>query len=627
MTYFVVRIRVNAVTAVGCSLLLLLVLGVDDALLWAVGAFFLSFVPYLGLILALIPPTILAFAEIGPARRPRRSSSAATVLNLVAENVLEPTLTGRALSLSTWLVFAMFFFWVWLLGPVGALLSMPITVLVVLVLQHNERTRWVAALLTRQGTRGDRARVRRGRRRAMSDGGVRDPARSAVPRARPRVIVAGGVRRGRLLVRAAGAPAVRRRRDHRVRVQPVHRRRPGPDPPLAVPDRRASYVRRRLAIVALVIAFAGPVSREIELLVRSGSGRPRDRPPAAARGDSVTIGDQTLTVEELAAQLQAAITTFLQTPEGAIRAAEQLLHGTLDVVLVIIVTFFLLLDGDRFGGHGAPLPGTRPTASEIRRVAGRIHVVVGQWLRGQLVLDGVRAVIVVTIVFGPILHLPYPLALGVIVGAARGDHVHRPDHRRARSSAIVALSAGGLPLAIAAVVFLFVLRQIEDVLIMPAVLGRAVDLHPLVALFAVVVASTAFGIVGTFLGVPVAAGDQRRAPRVLPGGAGPAAGAGATRAISGRRRGRGHVRARDRRRRPGGDGTLGSIRQAIRHVPATAPMTGSRGRRAEASGRGLPGRCRCSDRARLRCPRSPRATGRRGEVRPHRGLRDGRSVR
>ena len=45
----------------------------------------------------------------------------------------------------------MFFFWVWLLGPIGALLSMPITVLVVLVLQHNEPTQWVAALLTREG--------------------------------------------------------------------------------------------------------------------------------------------------------------------------------------------------------------------------------------------------------------------------------------------------------------------------------------------------------------------------------------------------------------------------------------------------------------------------------------------
>ena len=148
VTYFGVRIRVNAVTA-GALLVLMLVLGIDDPLLWAVAAFFLSFVPYLGLVLAMIPPTILALAESGPLAA-AAFVIGGTALNLIAENLLEPTLTGRALSLSTWLVFIMFFFWVWLLGPVGALLSMPITVLVVLVLQHNERTQWVAALLTRE---------------------------------------------------------------------------------------------------------------------------------------------------------------------------------------------------------------------------------------------------------------------------------------------------------------------------------------------------------------------------------------------------------------------------------------------------------------------------------------------
>ena len=148
ITYFVVRIRINAVTA-GGLLVLMVVVGVDDALLWAVGAFVLSFVPYLGLILALIPPTILAFAESGLVAA-AVVVIGGTLLNLFAENVLEPTMTGRALSLSTWLVFTMFFVWVWLMGPVGALLSMPITVLIVLVLRHNERTRWLAQLLARE---------------------------------------------------------------------------------------------------------------------------------------------------------------------------------------------------------------------------------------------------------------------------------------------------------------------------------------------------------------------------------------------------------------------------------------------------------------------------------------------
>ena len=73
-------------------------------------------------------------------------------------------------------------------------------------------------------------------------------------------------------------------------------------------------------------------------------------------GDSITFGDRTVTVEELAAQAQAALTAFLQTPEGAIRAAQQILHGTLDIVLTIIVTFYLLLDGARFRDVAAALP-------------------------------------------------------------------------------------------------------------------------------------------------------------------------------------------------------------------------------------------------------------------------------
>jgi predicted PurR-regulated permease PerM len=67
----------------------------------------------------------------------------------VAENVLEPSMTGKALQLSTWVVFVMFFFTVWLLGPVGALVAMPLTVLLVLVLEENERTHWLASILTR----------------------------------------------------------------------------------------------------------------------------------------------------------------------------------------------------------------------------------------------------------------------------------------------------------------------------------------------------------------------------------------------------------------------------------------------------------------------------------------------
>ena len=263
-----------------------------------------------------------------------------------------------------------------------------------------------------------------------------------------------------------------------------------------------SYAAGLVVLAAIAIAFAGPVSREASLLIRSGPDALTTAIHQVLGADSLTIGDRTFTVEEISLQAKAALDAFLQTPEGALLAAQQLLHGLLDIVLILIVTFFLLLDGERFGSTVLRFidPNDR---SKVQQIAARTHVVVGQWMRGQLILV-VFVSVIVTIVLGPILHLPNAAALGVMTGLLEVITFIGPIIA-GTIVGIVALSTGGPTLAITAVVFLFVLRQFEDVVMMPAVLGRAVHLHPLVALFAVVVGSTAFGVVGTFLGLPVAA--------------------------------------------------------------------------------------------------------------------------
>src|SRR5262245_8497061 len=144
----------------------------------------------------------------------------------------------------------------------------------------------------------------------------------------------------------------------------------------------ALYGLGLLVVVLIALAVAPPISHEISLLLRSGPDAVETALRQILGADSVTIGDQTLTVEEVATQLQSAINAYLQTPEGALRAAEQLLRGALDVILTMIVTFFLLLDGGRFGE--AALRFLEPADRvQMRQVASRIHVVVGQWLRGQ----------------------------------------------------------------------------------------------------------------------------------------------------------------------------------------------------------------------------------------------------
>ena len=146
--YFSIRTRLNLLTGVGVSLLCLLV-GVDYPLLWGVLAFALSYIPYIGLFVAMIPPTLLALAEYGWLQA-AIIVIGITAINLTIENVVEPGYTGRRLQLSPTIVFMSFFFWAWLLGPVGALLSMPITVMLMLAFQSDDSTHWLAQIISRE---------------------------------------------------------------------------------------------------------------------------------------------------------------------------------------------------------------------------------------------------------------------------------------------------------------------------------------------------------------------------------------------------------------------------------------------------------------------------------------------
>lgn len=139
------RTKVNAATALGVTIVFV-VLGVDLAPLWGLLVFFLSYIPYIGLFVAGVPPVLLAFAENGP-------WVALFVIigifaaNVLAENVLEPLIIGRGLRLPMAVVFIAFFFWSWLLGFVGSLLSVPLTVLMKIVLDDYQETRWISALM------------------------------------------------------------------------------------------------------------------------------------------------------------------------------------------------------------------------------------------------------------------------------------------------------------------------------------------------------------------------------------------------------------------------------------------------------------------------------------------------
>lgn len=124
----------------------LLIVGVDYPLLWAVLAFVLYFIPTIGSMVALIPPVLLTVIQLGFGQA-IMVLFGFIIINTIIGNILEPRFMGRGLELSTLVVFLSLIFWGWILGPVGMLLSVPLTITIKIALESSEETRWLAVML------------------------------------------------------------------------------------------------------------------------------------------------------------------------------------------------------------------------------------------------------------------------------------------------------------------------------------------------------------------------------------------------------------------------------------------------------------------------------------------------
>jgi len=129
-----------------CAGLLTWSIGVDFPLLWAMLAFLLNYVPTIGSILAALPAVLLALVQLGPGEAGATAIGFAAI-NVAFGNLIEPRLLGYGVGISPLVVFVGLIFWGWVFGPVGMLLSVPLTMTLKLTLESDERTRWIAILL------------------------------------------------------------------------------------------------------------------------------------------------------------------------------------------------------------------------------------------------------------------------------------------------------------------------------------------------------------------------------------------------------------------------------------------------------------------------------------------------
>jgi predicted PurR-regulated permease PerM len=143
--YLAIKTLIGVVTGVAVTVFLLAE-GVDFPFVLGLLAFLLNFIPTLGSILAGVPAVILAFLEFGI------GSAGITTLvylgvNISLGQIIEPRLQGQGLGLSPMVVFLSLVFWGWLLGIVGILLAIPLTMTAKLAFEESPKYKWLAVLL------------------------------------------------------------------------------------------------------------------------------------------------------------------------------------------------------------------------------------------------------------------------------------------------------------------------------------------------------------------------------------------------------------------------------------------------------------------------------------------------
>ena len=127
----------------------LAIVGVDYAIIWALIAFLLNYIPNIGSIIAAIPAVLFALVQLGFGGV-IWTTGVFVAVNMVIGNVVEPKMMGKGMGLSTFIVFVSLIFWGFILGTVGMFLSVPLTMTIKIMLEQNPKTKWIAIFLGTQ---------------------------------------------------------------------------------------------------------------------------------------------------------------------------------------------------------------------------------------------------------------------------------------------------------------------------------------------------------------------------------------------------------------------------------------------------------------------------------------------
>jgi predicted PurR-regulated permease PerM len=131
------------------------IMGVPGAFVWAVLAFVTNFIPNIGFIIGVIPPALIALLDGGPGLMVA-VIIVYGVVNFLVQSVIQPRVVGDTVGLTPVLTFLSLVFWTAVVGPLGALLAVPLTLLTkALLVEADPRTRWALPLISGTSTEND----------------------------------------------------------------------------------------------------------------------------------------------------------------------------------------------------------------------------------------------------------------------------------------------------------------------------------------------------------------------------------------------------------------------------------------------------------------------------------------
>ena len=258
--------------------------------------------------------------------------------------------------------------------------------------------------------------------------------------------------------------------------------------------------------VAFVIVFAIAATLVVQIggrVVEQAAALAKKFPEMAANWQQPAAGDHSLQAEliakvrtEVAARSSSVISALPGYGLQILSVASNLIY----VIIIPILAFFFLKDAGAMRGHFLDLLEEGPRRTLFTDVISDVNLLLAHYMRALFLLS--TAAFAAYAIFFSIVGMPYALLLAA--AGAMLEFIPMLGPAAAAGLSIVVAAVGGVSL-LPVVIFIAAFRVIQDYVISPHLMGRGVELHPLLILFGVFAGAEIAGIAGSFLSVPVLA--------------------------------------------------------------------------------------------------------------------------